>query len=201
MVTNRRSTRLANAARQTRFRSRMSIITRNVARNANRERRSRRRAELTPEERLSLSGNFVLPVFNMPQENTQQYRIHKLWESTKVNGILLKRFSWQLNNALALALQVVSEIHQQNGYSPRVIIQGKLYHILSNIYANSNETPRFAQIYIHDPDHNNNLRECNNYIQDFISVIEQNPREIVGRELVIYADAVPHGQHPCRYNG
>jgi len=58
-----------------------------------------------------------------------------------------------LNNALALASQVVHRPNTLPGnstWAPSVKIQGKLYHKLGPLLP-GDDTPRFAQIYIHDP--------------------------------------------------
>ena len=38
-------------------------------------------------------------------------------------------------------------------YNPSVVIQGKLYHTIGPLQASAGDTPKFAQIYVHDPLH------------------------------------------------
>ncbi|PVZ96853.1 hypothetical protein BB558_007223 [Smittium angustum] len=89
----------------------------------------------------------------MPSELTHEYKIHELWNNKEYEGKLLRKYSRQLNNALALASQIITEIRQPIGFNPSVVIQGKIYHVLPSLESNENSTPRFGQIYIHNPNH------------------------------------------------
>ncbi|PWA01203.1 hypothetical protein BB558_002714 [Smittium angustum] len=89
----------------------------------------------------------------MSSELTHEYKIHELWNNKEYEGKLLRKYSRQLNYALALASQIVTEIRQPIRFNPSVVIKGKLYHVLPSLESNENSTPRFGQIYIHDPNH------------------------------------------------
>jgi hypothetical protein len=83
-------------------------------------------------------------------------RIHALWDESNDEGRLLKEFARPLNNALALASQVVDETicrrEQQRIWMPNVVIQGKLYHKIGySLLPPQGMIPRFAQIYVYDP--------------------------------------------------
>ncbi|PVZ96811.1 hypothetical protein BB558_007261 [Smittium angustum] len=92
------------------------------------------------------NGKYIPPVWKMPTEETPQFQIHKHSKNNGAQGNLLKKFSCQLNNALTLASQIVNKTCPIPGYNPSKIIQGKLYHVLSSLQANENETPRYVQI-------------------------------------------------------
>ena len=78
-----------------------------------------------------------------------------MWSDTSDEGKLLRKYSRQINNALALASQAVKEnFPAHGGWTPSVIIQGKLYHrIGSMVNDNSGRPPAFAQIFVRDPMH------------------------------------------------
>ena len=79
-----------------------------------------------------------------------------MWSQNSEDGRLLRQFARPLNNALALASQVVQEtdppVHGQN-WMPNVVIKGKLFHKLPYALRPSERTiPKFAQIYVYDPE-------------------------------------------------
>jgi hypothetical protein len=60
--------------------------------------------------------------------------------------------SRQLNNALALAsTPVKTPTPPGGGWNPSVVIQGKLHHKVGPLAVGDGETPRYAQLYVHDP--------------------------------------------------
>ncbi|PVZ99162.1 hypothetical protein BB558_004827 [Smittium angustum] len=141
----------------------------------------------------------------MPQEGTPQYQIYKLWMDPGIQGKLLKKYSKQINNALALAYQLVSKFQPQTSeWVPNAAIQGKLFYRILGLKPGIDYQPRFAQIYVYNPDHDveksRYLHQCNNYITDFKSIIEINPEDISFQRFVINANAVSIGYHPGRYN-
>jgi hypothetical protein len=78
-----------------------------------------------------------------------------LWAEQSPRGNLLREFSRQLNNSLALASQNVREVRLPGqSWMPTVVIQGRLYHRIGPLQPAPNQTPSFAQIYVHDPEHN-----------------------------------------------
>jgi hypothetical protein len=79
-----------------------------------------------------------------------------LWEESKEDSRLLRRFARPLNNALALASQVVEEKHtrsDQQSWVPNIVIKGKLYHKMPfSLMPPQGNMPRFAQIYVYNPE-------------------------------------------------
>ena len=82
--------------------------------------------------------------------------IHDLWRQDSREAHLLKQFARPLNNALALASQVVDEGYHplgQRSFRPNIVIRGQLFHKMgASLLPPPNTTPKFAQIYVYDPD-------------------------------------------------
>ena len=98
-------------------------------------------------------GKVSLPNFVKPTDSSA-LAVYNLFRNPGPAGNLIRRFARQLNNALTLASQKVSEVLPSNGgFTPSVVIQGKLYHRLGSLEASTGEAKKFAQIYIHDPQH------------------------------------------------
>ena len=81
--------------------------------------------------------------------------IHALWQDNGAESRLLREFARPLNNALALASQVVNEkvrSHDEQLWMPNVVIQGKLFHRMGySLLPPQGTPPKFAQIYVFDP--------------------------------------------------
>ena len=75
--------------------------------------------------------------------------VEKLWEEHRKRMTTHAR---QLNNALALASTPVKTPTPPGGsWNPSVVIQGKLHHKVGPLAVGDGETPRYAQLYVHDP--------------------------------------------------
>jgi hypothetical protein len=106
-------------------------------------------------------GKIVLQKWRIREVNSEtiqeQYagKIHSLWEEESAEGKLLRQFARPLNNALALASQVVDEkgtFGNGHVWVPNVIIKGKLFHKMPySLIPAEGATPKFAQIYVYDP--------------------------------------------------
>ena len=107
-------------------------------------------ALLWPEEQSSLccaGGKVQLEPLPNPPPTLRQ-----LWTEDSTEAKIFRRHSRQLNSALALASQTVREVRPPQGeYTPSVVIQGRLYHRLGPLRARDGEVPKFAQLYINDP--------------------------------------------------
>ena len=97
----------------------------------------------------------VSPVLSaIPAPGTPQYDILNLWAEDSARDSLLRKFSRQCNNAVSLASQNVTEpAVPGHGWKPTVIIQGRLHHRVGALCANAGDAPRFAQLYMCDPQH------------------------------------------------
>ncbi len=122
------------------------------------------------------------------------------------------------NNAFALA-SIGCDEKVVHGFSPTFKIQGKVYHRIGSLCPNDGETPKFAQIYFHDTDHEaenrlkhnphlnldivgslqNCLHRVNPYIQSFKSALDfaQTHNDV---QIILKADKNPSTEHPRRYN-
>jgi hypothetical protein len=90
------------------------------------------------------------------EEERYAARIHALWQQNDADSRLLREFARPLNNALALASQVVNEkirSHDEHFWMPNVVIRGKLFHKIGySLLPPEGTVPRFAQIYVYDPE-------------------------------------------------
>ena len=107
-------------------------------------------ALLWPVERASLccaGGKVQLPPLPAPPPSLRQ-----LWTDESAEAKVFRKHTRHLNSALALASQVVQEVRpEREGYTPSVVIQGRLYHRLGPLRARDGQVPTFAQLYINDP--------------------------------------------------
>jgi len=90
------------------------------------------------------------------QEEQSAGLIHNLWMQDNREGRLLRDFARPLNNALALASQVVEEGYRplgQRAFRPNLVIRGQLFHkIAESLLPQDGAIPKFAQIYVYDPE-------------------------------------------------
>ena len=109
-------------------------------------------ALLWPAERPSLccaAGKVRLAPLPAPPPSLRQ-----LWTDDSAVARTFRKHARHLNSALALASQTVHEARPppgHAGYTPSVVIQGRLYHRLGPLRARDGEVPKFAQIYVNDP--------------------------------------------------
>ena len=84
--------------------------------------------------------------------------IETLWNDEPIRK-LLKHYSRQLNNALALASTKAKAgaVPGRHGWNPSVVIQGKLHHYTGPLRAPQGATPQYAQLYINDPAANSDV--------------------------------------------
>ena len=78
----------------------------------------------------------------------------KLWHATSAIGNTLRKFARPLNNAFAMASQVVHMpklAPGRNGWNPSLVIQGKLHHFMGPLFPAEGKPTAFAQTYMHDP--------------------------------------------------
>ena len=78
--------------------------------------------------------------------------LRELWTADTLDARTFRQHARQLNSALSLASQQVREVcPPRGGFTPCVVIQGRMYHRLGPLRAGEGETPTFAQIYVNDP--------------------------------------------------
>ena len=78
------------------------------------------------------------------------------YASISTHAKIFRKNIRQLNIAVSLASQQVTEVRPSgNSWAPMVTIQGKLYHCIGNIATETGEIPKFGQIYVYGPAHQN----------------------------------------------
>ena len=153
-----------------------------------------------------------------------------LWTADTIDARLFREQSRSFNNALALSSIIVTERRFDRNYNPSVIFEGKVQQLYGPLIAEQNETPRFSQLYVHDPALENTVRvsnmnlpksssskqintitnvmgklqkmmkECNPYVKDFMHICEIPDEDIRDGKLVISCKARPRNEHERRYN-
>ena len=92
--------------------------------------------------------------------------VDALWRGTDEESKTLRKHSRQFNNALALASELYEEV-DIDGWTPSLVIAGKLYHSIGPLQAEDDASPGFAQLYVHDPAAENDeavKRYCHMYM-------------------------------------
>ena len=94
-----------------------------------------------------------VPVFPRPTPEIERL-IHNDSEESSV----FRKFSRTINNGVSMSSLRVTQPDHLN--CSGVIFQGKIYHSLGPRDYAENETPKFAQLYIHDSTDDTTLRIC-----------------------------------------
>ena len=156
-------------------------------------------------------------------------RLSELWASNGAEGNLLKKFSREINNAVALSSIKVTE-KTFRGFTPTVIFQGQLKHLAGALLPAEGEVPRYAQLYCFDPRLESTQRfenmyvpqntsraekeglkkllqsietiihEHNPFVKDFKMIMELPEDELAQGKIVISAKEKPSDEHTRRYN-
>jgi hypothetical protein len=92
------------------------------------------------------NGKVVIKPFPRPPED-----ILNRWKGQTPDDLLFKEHSRELNNALCLSSIQVNQRHFPGGYAPSVIFQGQMKHRIGPLLPSDGSTPKFAQLYGHDP--------------------------------------------------
>ena len=155
--------------------------------------------------------------------------LSELWMSNDTPGKLLKKYSREINNAVALSSITVTE-KKFGGFTPSVIFQGQVKHRAGALLPANGEVPRYAQLYCLDarlektqrfenmyippstsktdkdglkkllPEITNLLHAHNPFVKDFKMILEIPEEELGHGKIVISAKERPRGEHARRYN-
>ena len=156
--------------------------------------------------------------------------LETLWTADTVEARLFREHARSFNNALALSSIRVADRKFDSSYNPSVIYEGKVHQMYGPLEAADGETPRFAQLYVHDPATQHTMRinnmnlpaslnkkqaevlsrvmknlqvlltEVNPYVKDFQHIFEIPEEDIKDGKLVISCKQRPEGAHERRYN-
>ncbi len=107
-----------------------------------------------------------LPVFPRPTPE-----IERLIQGTSEESSVFRKFSRTINNGVSMSSLRVTQPEHLN--CSGVIFQGKIYHSLGPRDYGENETPKFAQLYVHDSVDNTTLRYENLYLSTSTSSREK----------------------------
>ena len=171
-----------------------------------------------------LSGKVLLEPFPRPPEVMMN-----LWNSNTGLGRVLKNYSKEINNALALS-SIQVKLKRFNGFTPAVIFQGKVVHATGSLIPKEGESPKFSQLYLCDPileksqrfanivlpertsskDKNDlkklipilqeEIRKVNPYVMDLMMIMEIPDKDLANGKIIMSAKAKPKEEHARRYN-
>ena len=171
------------------------------------------------------NGKVLLDRFPKPPTE-----IDKFWHKNTVEARLFRENCRSINNAVCLASLQVQQRHFARGFNPSVIFEGKVQQFVGPLQPAEGETPRFAQLYVHDPKLESSVRfqnmsipenlssiqkqilknvlqtvqnvlhKHNPFIKDFKQVIDIPEEELGEGKLIISAKNHPTGEHERRYN-
>ena len=138
-----------------------------------------------------------------------------------VNGSHFLKNARAYNNLFALASLGCGQEIKHQGFSPTFTVRGKIYHRIGSLLPQDGESPKFAQLYFHDTDHEignrmeimssldqqtveiiqDTLHDCNPYICSLKSGLELM-RISPDVKLVLHADERrrPSDAHARTYN-
>ena len=156
--------------------------------------------------------------------------INELFKGNTPESKLFRENARSINGAVCLTSMKAKEQQMQSGFQPSVIIGGRIQHMMGPLEADDGTSPKFAQLYIKDPQLENSqrfesmslpagmstsnkqrmkevlrkvqddLHRVNPYVKDFLQVKELQADEMPQGSIVISAKNRPAGEHTRRYN-
>ena len=172
-----------------------------------------------------MDGKVVLPRIKKPTEP-----FLRLLFTEDVEGRTFKKYIRSFNNGLCLSSLQYNQRQFRAGHFKPIVIEGSVHQFLGPLIEKEAETPRFAQLWLHDPamettkrvqnmnlpadisrseedavrkiieDLQVELKRINPYIKDFRQIVDIPAEQLQGGKLVISAKARPAGEHARRYN-
>ena len=172
-----------------------------------------------------MNGRVALPCFKKPPPS-----LIKLLFKDDTDGLTFRKYIRSFNNALCLSSLQCNERKFRGNFRPTLVFEGRAHQFLGPLVEKEHETPKFAQVWVHDPalqtaQRINNmflpttitevekeavqrimetvqaeLGEINPWIKDFRQIVEIQEEELGGGKLVISAKDRPAGAHPRTYN-
>ena len=172
-----------------------------------------------------MDGKVVLPRIQKPTEP-----FLRLLFADDVEGRTFKKYIRSFNNGLCLSSLQYNQRQFRTGHFKPIVIEGSVHQFLGPLIEKEAETPRFAQLWVHDPamettkrvqnmnlpanishseegavrkiieDLQVELKRINPYIKDFRQIVDIPAEQLQDGKLVISAKARPAGEHARRYN-
>ena len=93
-----------------------------------------------------VGGKVTLPCFKKPADGLLQ-----LLFKDDFNARTFRKFVRSFNNALCLSSLRFNERSFRSNYKPSVVIEGRVHQFFGPLLEKEHETPRFAQLWVHDP--------------------------------------------------
>ena len=93
-----------------------------------------------------VGGKVTLPCFKKPAD-----ALLRLLFKDDFNARTFRKFVRSFNNALCLSSLRFNERSFRSNYKPSVVIEGRVHQFFGPLLEKEQETPRFAQLWVHDP--------------------------------------------------
>ena len=93
-----------------------------------------------------VGGKVTLPCFKKPADGLLQ-----LLFKDDFKARTFRKFVRSFNNALCLSSLRFNERSFRSNYKPSVVIEGRVHQFFGPLLEKEHETPRFAQLWVHDP--------------------------------------------------
>ena len=172
-----------------------------------------------------MNGRVALPCFKKPPPS-----FIKLLFKDDSDGQTFRKYIRSFNNSLCLSSLRCNERKFRGNYRPTLVFEGRAHQFFGPLVEKEAETPKFAQVWVHDPALQTaqrmdnmflpvttteeekgaikgimetlqaDLREINPWIKDFRQIVEIQEEQLGGGKLVISAKDRPAGAHPRTYN-
>ena len=122
-----------------------------------------------------VGGKVTLPCFKKPAD-----ALLRLLFKDDFNARTFRKFVRSFNNALCLSSLRFNERSFRSNYKPSVVIEGRVHQFFGPLLEKEHETPRFAQLWVHDPAMETTSRIANMSLPANISEAEATAvREII----------------------
>ena len=116
-----------------------------------------------------------LPSFKKPAD-----ALLRLLFNDDFNARTFRKYVRSFNNGLCLSSLRFNERSFRNNYKPSVVIEGRVHQFFGPLQEKEHETPRFAQLWVHDPAMETTQRIANMSLPGNISEAEATAvREII----------------------
>ena len=115
-----------------------------------------------------MDGKVELPPIQRPTE-----AILKLLFKNDFDGMTFRKYIRSFNNGLCLSsLQFNQRQFKSGNYKP-IVIEGSVHQFFGSLKEKEAETPRFAQLWIHDPGMETTTRVQNMNLPSSMSIAEE----------------------------
>ena len=93
-----------------------------------------------------MNGRVALPCFKKPPPS-----FIKLLFKDDTDGLTFRKYIRSFNNALCLSSLQCNERKFRGNFRPTLVFEGRAHQFFGPLVEKEHETPKFAQVWVHDP--------------------------------------------------